>query len=393
MRSPDFLVVGAGIFGVASALELRRRGHAVALVDPGPLPHPLAASTDVSKIVRMEYGSDEEYMALVETAIDGWERWNEELGETLYHPTGVAMLTRSAMAPGGFEHESFRLLLARGHRPERLDAAAIARRFPAWRPSVFVDGFFHARAGWAESGRVVARLVAEARRQGVDVRGDTAVAGLVDDGGQVVGVRTRDGDRLDAGTVVVAAGAWTPWLLPELQPLMKATGHPVFHLRPADPEPFRSPAFAVFTADISRSGWYGFPLHPSEGIVKVANHGPGLRLHPEHDPRVVTAEDERALRAFLAELLPSLADAPIVFTRRCVYTDTLDGHFLIDHHPGRDGLVVASGGSGHGFKMAPVLGGLVADAAEGKVNPWTRKFRWRSLDAATRAEEEARYRG
>src|SRR5437667_190579 len=45
------IVVGGGINGVTSAIELKRRGHKVILVDPGPLPHPLAASTDISKAV------------------------------------------------------------------------------------------------------------------------------------------------------------------------------------------------------------------------------------------------------------------------------------------------------------------------------------------------------
>jgi glycine/D-amino acid oxidase-like deaminating enzyme len=69
------LVVGAGIFGVTAAIELRKRGHAVRLVDPGPLPHPLAASTDISKVVRLEYGADETYTALSEGSLPS-NRWN-----------------------------------------------------------------------------------------------------------------------------------------------------------------------------------------------------------------------------------------------------------------------------------------------------------------------------
>jgi glycine/D-amino acid oxidase-like deaminating enzyme len=62
------IVIGAGIFGVTTAIELRRRGWAVTLTDPGPLPHPDAASTDVSKAIRMDYGSDEHYMEMMEEA-------------------------------------------------------------------------------------------------------------------------------------------------------------------------------------------------------------------------------------------------------------------------------------------------------------------------------------
>ena len=51
------LVIGAGMFGVTAALELKKRGHEVTLIDPGPLPHPEASSTDISKVVRPDYGS------------------------------------------------------------------------------------------------------------------------------------------------------------------------------------------------------------------------------------------------------------------------------------------------------------------------------------------------
>jgi glycine/D-amino acid oxidase-like deaminating enzyme len=68
---------------------------------------------------------------------------------------------------------------------------------------------------------------------------------------------------------------------------------------------------------------------------------------------VVTAEDEKNLREFLASTFPSLADAPIVYTRVCMYCDTHDGHFWIARDPEREGLVVAAGDSGHGFKFAP----------------------------------------
>ena len=67
--------------------------------------------------------------------------------------------------------------------------------------------------------------------------------------------------------------------------------------------------------------------------MKVANHGVGLQVHPTNDERVVTDEDEERLREFLAGTFPDLVAAPIVFTRRCLYCDTLDEHLWIDRHP------------------------------------------------------------
>ncbi|MGH2497082.1 MAG: FAD-dependent oxidoreductase [Ktedonobacteraceae bacterium] len=391
LNAYDMLVVGAGIFGITTALELKARGYHIAVLDPGPLPHPLAASTDISKVVRMEYGADETYMALVELAYQGWLQWNEELGETLFHDVGVLILTRAPMSSGGHEHESYHLLRKRGHAPERLTGDAISRRFPAWKLGAYVDGFFHAQGGYAESGRVVTALVRLAQAKGVMLYPDQTVDALIEEGSHVTGVRTRTGNSFHAEHVVVASGAWTALLVPDLAPIVKITGHPIFHLKPTNPGLFTPPDFVVFNADITQSGWYGFPYHPHEHVVKIANHGVGQVLHPDQDERMVTDSDEAQLRAFLAASLPALSDAPLVATRRCLYVDTPDGDFWIDRHPRRAGLTVATGDSGHGFKFAPILGGLIADAVEGKPNPWLSKFRWRDVSWSDGGKESSRH--
>ncbi len=388
----DIIVVGAGIFGVTAARECRRRGYQVALVDPGPLPHPLAASTDISKVVRMEYGADEQYMAMVETSLAGWAAWNEQWPAPLYHETGVTMLTRQPMSAGGFEYESYQMLVKRGHRPERLNGDDIARRFPAWKPGAFVDGFYHVRGGFAESGRVVAALLQAAKQAGV-VLHEGEVSALRLENNRATGVRLAGGQTISAGHVLVAAGSGSYLLGPGLERYLKATGHPVFHLRPEDPTLFTPPHFPVFTADVARTGWYGFPFHLQENVIKIANHGPGVTLNPATDERVVTKADEIHLRRFLQKTFPALANAPVVHTRRCLYADTLDEHLWIDRHPEIAGLSVATGGSGHGFKFAPVLGTLIADAVEGRDHPWRQRFRWRELSVDTAGEEAARHHG
>jgi glycine/D-amino acid oxidase-like deaminating enzyme len=348
------VVAGAGIFGVTAALELRRRGHEVRLVDPGPLPHPLAASTDISKVVRLEYGADEEYTALAERAIEGWRRWNRELGE-LYHETGLLFLRRTPMRPGTLEQDSYDVVSRRGHPIELLDESAIKRRFPAWGDG-WTSGTFNPVGGFVESGKVVSRLVELALREGVDL---------------VQGTFTPDAK---ADTIVCALGAWTPHVLPRLAADFRSTGHPVFHLAPRDPRPFMPERFPVFCADISSTGWYGFPVNG--GVIKVARHGPGREMHPESAQRAVTTEEIAAMREFVTKTFPALADAELVSTRVCLYCDSPDGHFWIDRDPDRQNLVVAAGDSGHGFKFAPILGELIADVVEGRKKP--AKFRWRS---------------
>ena len=106
------------------------------LVDPGPLPHPLAASTDISKAVRAAYGADEYYTELAERSIQLWRKWNEEFGIELYHEVGVMFVRQQEMKPGDFEYESFKILERRGHKIERMNSAQLWKRFPAWNPEL-----------------------------------------------------------------------------------------------------------------------------------------------------------------------------------------------------------------------------------------------------------------
>lgn len=385
-------IVGAGIFGVTAALTLARRGHRVTLLDPGPLPHPLAESTDVSKAIRLDYGADEAYTALAEQALEGWRRWNAAWPAPLFHEVGVMFLCRKPMEPGGFEHESFTLLERRGHRLERLDAGRISAGFPAFRPGVYVDGYFNPAGGHAESGKVVSALLDEAAAAGVHIAAGQEVLRLEERGERVTGVTLASGATIAADQVVVAAGAWTPQLVPSLAGHLRSVGQPVFLLAPADPAPYEAARLPVFSADISRTGYYGFPV-TREGVVKIANHGVGRLVPPGSSQRVVSEEEELRLRELLRESLPGLADAPIARSRLCVYCDTWDEHLWIAPDPERAGLVVAGGGSGHAFKFAPVLGDMIADALEGAPHPALSRFRWRPEIRPPHGEEPSRHHG
>lgn len=384
----DVLVVGAGVFGVTGALALARRGHRVRLIDPGPLPHPLAASTDRSKVVRADYGDDALYTDLGIEAIAGWHRLNARHGATLYHEDGFLLRTRGPMPADGFEARSHATLAARGWPVERIDAQALAARFPQWRADRYPDGYLDHRAGWAAAEAAMKALLADARAAGVAVTTDTAALELLEVGGAVRGVLTAEGEALTADVTVVAIGSWTTAVVPELAGVMRATGHPILVFRVDDPARWRPPHFTPWGADIAATGWYGFPA-AADGTIKIARHAAGVPL-PHGAPRAVAAEVVEAARGFLAETLPGLAKAPLVTTRLCAYCDTADGHFLIDRHPTRPGLVVAAGGSGHAFKFAPVLGDRVAAAVEGRVADVEPRFRWRATAASGREAARAR---
>lgn len=399
----DIVVVGGGVFGATAALELARRGWRVRLVDRGPVPHADASSTDISKMVRMDYGADVFYHELAEAALEGWEGWNQDWPRPLYHPEGFLVLSTGPMRPWGFEYESHRILRERGYSPERVDAATLERRFPKWSAQRYPDGYVSPRGGWAESGAVVARLAELCREAGVEVI-EATVSRLTTEGSDVTGVQvgrfpgaSQGGESghatpgagietLTADHVLVCAGAWTPVLLPETSVLLTPVAQPVLHFGVEDPDAYRGPSFPPFAADIAGSGWYGFPALP-DGRLKLGHHGPGRVATPDGRGEVDESHVKSA-RAFLADAIPSLADAPLVGSRVCMYCDSRDGDLLVDRLPGADNATVAAGGSGHGFKFAPVLGGIIADAVEGRESRWLSRFAWRT--PASNRKEEAR---
>ena len=387
------LVVGAGIFGVTGALALRQRGWRVTLCDPGPLPHPRASSTDISKVIRMDYGADDWTMDWMVEAMAGWDAWNRRWqaasAPPLYHEQGFLILARAPMAPGGFERESFVRLPARGLAPQRLDATSLAARFPAWSTGLHQDGYYNPRAGWAESGAVVSALLRGAVDAGVELREGCKVTGLVERSGRVCGATQASGDPITADAVVVAAGPWTPGLVPELRAVMAPVAQPVLHFQVPDPRRWSAPHFVPWAADIGQTGWYGFPAL-ADGTLKIANHGQGQRFDPEA-PRELPAGAEARFRGFMRQALPEIAEAPLTGSRLCLYCDTFDSRFWIDRHPDRPGLVVATGGSGHGFKFAPVLGDLIADRVEGHDHPRADRVAWRT--PTTPRFEDARHAG
>ena len=388
--APDIQIIGAGIFGLTAAISLKKRGYKVRVVHDGSIPHHLAASTDISKAVRMEYGSDEFYFKMAEKSIHGWHNWNELFGTKLYHEVGFLMLCRKKLETleQDFEYSSYKMLSRHGYHPSRIDQTTLKADYPALKAESFQEAVFNPVAGYAEASKTVNTLAEFAESLGVQFNDHSEVIDLVQTNGRVTGVKTQNGKVFHADHTVIASGAFSPDLVPDLKPWIKATAHPVFWLKPRNPKPLMVPSLSVFTADISNTGWYGFPYLREPGVFKIAKHSAGEELDPMESDRRVTDAEVNDMRKFLNMYFPDVASSPLINTRKCLYTDTLDGHFLIDRHPRLEQLTLATGGSGHGFKMAPVLGDLIANAVE--TGERVERFKWRNLDQDTEQQEQAR---
>ena len=358
-------VVGCGVFGLAAALELSARGHRVVALDRGAVPHPLASSNDVSKTLQRLYAhSAATYVELAERAEPVWRRWQERAeGAPFYHPIGHVVVA-SRWAPGQRAYESAALLGLPVY-----GAAEARRRFPQL---VVRDGevvCFDAWGGYLASGRAVAAMAALARADGVELREAAPVRAVEETTG---GVRVAlDGGALACDRVVVAAGVWIPGLVPGAP--IRATRQCMAFFEPADAALHRPGPLPVWAFDApDDDGWYGHPL--PDGRVKAADGPLGEPVDPDTHRDAGPGFEARA-RAFVGRRMPGLARGRLVASRSCLYENTPDGHFLIDWAPGSRRVLVAGGGSGHGFKFGGALGPLIADALEEKENPLRSLFR------------------
>jgi sarcosine oxidase/L-pipecolate oxidase len=142
-------------------------------------------------------------------------------------------------------------------------------------------------------------------------------------------------------------------------------------------------------------GLYGF-ARDAQGRVKIGYRGTKY-TNPQTQPdgavrsvpitrwthestRQLPQQAANVIRSFIQEYIPELA-ACTMKSRLCWYTDSFDNHFVVDFIPDTEGLLVASGGSGHGFKFLPNLGRYVVDRIEGKEDDsgFLKKWRWRTL--------------
>jgi glycine/D-amino acid oxidase-like deaminating enzyme len=386
--SRKVLIIGGGIFGITAARTLAERGHEVHLYETGKIPNPRASSTDVSKMIRADYGSDTFYVYMMLEAFRGWEAWNAKWEKPLYHTTGFLLLTHEELQEGSLEYESKKALTERGVSVEPLTTEGISSKYPKWNAERFRAGYYNPLGGWAESGAVVAQLAEEARKLGVHIHEETPVLSLLSNGHKASGLFTKDGEVHGGDHVIVSAGVWSTRFIPELEDKVRITGHPIYLFKPTHASEYDGKVFPGWSADISKTGWYGFPAN-TQGQVKIAHHGEGIEVDPEED-NDIPPNFYPALNTFLSRYLPELEHVPIEAARMCYYCDTWDGNFYICPHPKISGLTIACGGSGHGFKFAPLLGDLIADVAEGQPNKYAGRFQWR--EKGTPGAEAARKR-
>nr|WP_165588698.1 FAD-binding oxidoreductase [Mycolicibacterium komanii]CRL73905.1 oxidoreductase [Mycolicibacterium komanii] len=353
MTTADVVIIGGGIEGAAAAWALSQRGVTdVVVLERNTVAAGMTGKS--SGIVRCHYGVSS-LAAMATAGLEVFEKAEEIFGGDIGfrqtgYVVGVGAQDVSAL------RESLAAQRAVGVQTEEIDAGEVARMWPWADLSPFAAFGWESRGGYGDAYQTAQAFAASARAAGVRIRQGVAAAGLVLDGDRVTGVRTADGDTVSAGSVVVATGVWTrPFLTPYgVDVPIRVVREQIVLISPGvDVGPV--PVFSdLVSLQYVRPELGGEILFGNSDLSDPEDADPDAYSNRASEAFVDLTVDRVGTR------FPGFPDAAITGSYAGCYDATPDWNPVISA-TGVDGLVVAAGFSGHGFKIAPAVGRLVAD--------------------------------
>jgi len=350
----DVVVVGAGSVGSMASWQLASRGLRVVGIDRFTIPGPFSAYAGESRVFRMVYAEGGHYTPLLQRARDLWRDLEADCGAALLEITGVVTIM-------DHDHSDHAALLRAGR--ERGLAFEVAtgeearRRLPEHLIREGDVALFDPEGGYVRSERAVFSAVQAARRRGASFLGNRAVTAL-ERYGDLWSVRT-DQEEVRAPRVLLATGTGAGPVCAVLGTHLAVLPQVLTWFPIADPGRYRGQEHQVFIRSSRDAQFYGFPstdgwtakVAASIYLDEVTSTARPLTWDPRHLDTV---------QSWVGAFLPDLVPEPVKIVV-CADGYTADETGLLGHIPGMDGVVVAIGFSGHGFKMATSLGAVAAD--------------------------------
>ena len=359
-------VVGAGVFGAWTAHHLQQAGHKVTLIDAWGPAHSRASSGGESRLTRAAYGKDDIYTRMAMDSLPQWKALSAVSGLPIFIPAGILFFfpteepyVRDSIAA----HRKF------GLPTHVLTQAEMTKRFPMIDFDGISVGLYEPEFGALMARRSVLTLVDRfVKAGGAYMKG--FVQPPTASGERLNQVSLSSGEIVTADRFVFAAGPWLPKLFPEvIGPRIEPTRQEVFFF--ATPQgdrrflPGTMPGWADFNGgDI----FYGFPDLETRG-AKFAHDRHGVEVDPDTQSRRPTEAALAEIVAYRDRRFPLLRGAPLTESRVCQYENSSNGDFLIDLHPMWSNVLLAGGGSGHGFKHGPEVGRYAAARLLGSIKP------------------------
>ncbi len=363
MKTADVVIIGAGVTGCSIAFHLAELGGRRIVVLERKFIGAGGTGWSVG-IVRQLYPTPEATQ-MVRASLEVFRRFGEAVGGSAgYVACGALIGVSPAMRAGLIAQMDRQRAL--GVKAELLDPAELTRIEPRIDPSGLGAILYEPESGYGDPLAVTTGYADAARRRGVVIEQGVEITGILEARQRVAGVITASGDRIAAPVVVNAAGLWSPRIarLAGIELPIVVGRHPVFVIE-------RQPGFGLpHMVYLDLAG--GSYVRPETGNLTLTGSLTDDEAQHPMDPEALGSEarfDEAALTVSrTSQALPGLADARFNRGYAGAFDITPDWMPILDESP-LAGFFIAAGMSGHGFKLAPLVGAMMAARINGNASP------------------------
>jgi sarcosine oxidase len=357
----DVILAGAGSMGAAAAYYLAKNKCKTLVLEKFPsTPHTNGSHTGQSRIIRKAYFEHPGYVPILDNAYFLWNELQKATGEELYIRTGLLYsgLPSNPVIKG----------VKQASLNYNIPVDDIGSSYSGY-PFTFPEGnsmLFERNAGFLLPEKAIRVFLGEAINNGVIFNAGEELTGWKREGETTI-VNT-DKDIYHTEKLVITSGAWAGKLTKEWNLPLKITRQLMIWVEPVEKEkyyPGNFPCWMIAGKD-GEGVYYGFPFlqgdrFPGPAGMKFAWHYAGTQTDPDAVNRNITKEEIRELINRVKEYFPA-ADSKLIAASTCLYSNTPDENFIIDHLPGsNEKIIIACGFSGHGFKFAPAIGKILSD--------------------------------
>ena len=351
----DILIVGGGVMGTSIAWHLaKRRAGRVVLLEKSYLG--AGSSGKSGAIVRQHY-SNRLTASMAQRSLRVYEQFDAVVGgPSVFTRTGMVLIVNEKDKPGLDANVKMQQELGIDVRP--VSAQVIADIDPNAHLKEDEIAVYEAEAGYVDSVQVVASYAESARREGADIRLGVEVESVVTEKSKIVGVETNEG-RYNSPCVVLATGPWAAGLAKDLGlklPVQACRTQVALYRRPPD---FgrRAAVYCDFVQGIYFKPTHGEMIHAGS----LAGEEVSQPVDPDKYNEAADGDWLPVVRQRLSRRYPAMHRGYGRGGYGALYAITPDWHPIIDRLPGLEGAYCAVGFSGHGFKMSPIVGQLMAE--------------------------------
>lgn len=348
----DVVVIGLGCVGISTCLELVRQDLDVLGIDQFEAPNESGSSHGSSRIIRLAYPEGGEYIPMLRRSYQKWFDLEESCGRDMYHRTHSLTIG----PPDSDKIESAKEACdSNDVAYDVLTGQEASEKFEAWSIPDELIALHQMNGGVLDVNACLEGQLELAEDNGLDVIQNEEVIDWED--GDETFIETED-DKIYTDNIVVCSGPWAAESDTKISDLLEVERHVICEFEPENPDQYNLDSLPVWMMDTGERDFYGLPMYSSG--VKVGDVTAGSNIESMDDFQYECSNIESATaRGFCEEYF---TDEHMVLdsVRACPLTHTEDGGFIIDSYSEYENVYAGVGMSGHGFKLSPAVGEILA---------------------------------